>query len=291
MRLNNRKGFTLLEVLTAISVIAIIAGPLLYLFVTSTRVGRHSYDTDKANTIAVGLVEDIKASPGGWVSKGYLLEEAEGVYVKNVYYDIDWEPTDEANASFRARIAISEAASSGGGGGAEPYLPQMNLSDGTRYIELTLPESPSGTYVLKCVEAAGGGSTSYTITTDQSHPIFRPRPGGSELKPSVTIESAQPLRVIPVVILLREDAPAYVKFGSENLTGVELALFVYGDPEGKYVTISDSTEYLRSGILSITYMKTPADTLETNKVNVTVAVERMDGTPIAAYTSLVYVPA
>lgn len=289
--MKNRKGFTLLEVLTAISVIAIIAGPLLYLFVTSTRVGRHSYDTDKANTIAVALVEDIKASPGGWVSKGYLLEEAEGVYVKSVYYDIDWEIAEEAGASFRARITVSEAASSGEGGGAAPYLPQMSLPDGTRYIELALPESPSGTYVLKCIETAGSGGTSYTVTTDQGHAIFRPRPGKAELSPGVTIKPDQPLRVIPIVVLSREDAPAYVKFGSENLTGVELALFVYGDPEGKYVTISDSTADLRSGILSVTYMKTPADTLESNKVNVTVAVERMDGTVIATCTSLVYVPA
>jgi len=46
-----------------------------------------------------------------------------------------------------------------------------------------------------------------------------------------------------------------------------------------------------SGVLSITYMQSHAETLENNKVNVSVAVERMDGSAIATYTSLVYLPA
>ena len=97
--------------------------------------------------------------------------------------------------------------------------------------------------------------------------------------------------MIPIVVLSEDGNPVYVKFGSDNTTSAELSLFVYGDPLGEYVTISDSPSDMVSGFLSVTYMQAPPESLENNKVNVSVAVERMDGSEIAAYTSLVYLPA
>jgi len=38
MRLNNNKGFTLIEVVVAFAVLAIVSGSLLQMFVTSTKV-------------------------------------------------------------------------------------------------------------------------------------------------------------------------------------------------------------------------------------------------------------
>jgi prepilin-type N-terminal cleavage/methylation domain-containing protein len=290
--LKNKKGFTLLEVLTAISVIAIISGPLLYLFVTSTRVGRNSYDTDKANTVAVALVEEVKASPGGWQSKGYLKED-DGEFTKYHYYDNNWEPTAEAYATFRAKTTVLEVPADGGtGGGTSPYLPQMSVSNGIRYIEfLCKRERMGATYQLTCQVTESGGKYVYTIGTDMGDPVLHARPNGIEYTSSVKIESDLPIRSIPIVVLSQDGDPVHIKFGSDNTTSSELSLFVYWDPGGEYVTISDSPSDMVSGVLSITYMQSHAETLENNKVNVSVAVERMDGSAIATYTSLVYLPA
>ena len=300
--MKNKKGFTLLEVLTAISVIAIISGPLLYLFVTSTRVGRTSYDTDKANTVAVALVEEIKASPGSWQSKGYLKDE-EGKYTKYHYFDSDWAPTAEAYASYRAVITVEEVPA-GGGAGTSPYLPQMGLSSGIRYIEFLCKRERTGvTYQLSCQVTESGGKYRYTIgagIVDPSSPVVSPIPDpvlcarpnmSGSYSTYVGIESDLPLRSIPIVVLSEDGNPVNIQFGSNNTTSAELALFIYGDPAGEYVTISDSPFVMESGVLSVTYMQAPAETLENNKVNVSVAVERMDGSEIAAYTSLVYLPA
>ena len=190
--LKNKKGFTLLEVLTAISVIAIISGPLLYLFVTSTRVGRNSYDTDKANTVAVALVEEVKASPGGWQSKGYLKDE-DGKYIKYDYFDNNWEPTAEAYASFRAVTTVEEVPAGGAGGATSPYLPQMSLSDGTRYIEfICRRESVDITYKLICRMEESGGKYNYTISTNTGFNVLRLRPTGAIYAPSVTLQSDLP---------------------------------------------------------------------------------------------------
>lgn len=115
MRLGSRKGSTLMEVLTAIAIVAIISGPLLYLFVTSARIGRHSYDLDKASTLSVDLIEKIKANPGNWTDKGYTsLARVDGhstalhKYTKSYYYDINWSSEDvtENQAAFRADVSL-----------------------------------------------------------------------------------------------------------------------------------------------------------------------------------------
>lgn len=57
------KGFTLVEVIVALAVVAIVSTSLFRLFVTAGYVNREAELTDLAHTIAVGQVESFKADP------------------------------------------------------------------------------------------------------------------------------------------------------------------------------------------------------------------------------------
>ncbi len=134
--MRNRKGFTLLEVLTAIAVVAIISGPLLYTFVTSTKVGRHSYDSDKANALSVELVETVKAAAGDFGGYAYSYTYSEGKYWHNYektsYYGADWTPNvPQSEAIYRAALTVKGEDT--GSGVYMSYVPELVDTAGNSY--------------------------------------------------------------------------------------------------------------------------------------------------------------
>lgn len=58
----NNKGFSLVELIVAIVILAIIVGPLLKAFVYAARINANSRDNLNANTIATDIAEGIKAN-------------------------------------------------------------------------------------------------------------------------------------------------------------------------------------------------------------------------------------
>ncbi|KGK86353.1 hypothetical protein DP73_16780 [Desulfosporosinus sp. HMP52] len=57
------KGFTLVEVIVALAVVAIVSTSLFRLFITTSYVNREAELTDLAHTIAVGQAESFKSNP------------------------------------------------------------------------------------------------------------------------------------------------------------------------------------------------------------------------------------
>lgn len=86
-------GFSLVELLIAVTILAIIVIPLLHMFVTSTRINVKSRQTLRATTVAQDIMEGLKAYtledvqeqfslPGGTYSSTFFYP-SEGFYIVN----------------------------------------------------------------------------------------------------------------------------------------------------------------------------------------------------------------
>lgn len=60
-QLNKNKGFSLVELLVAVTILAIIVVPLMHMFVTATRINVKSRNTLRATTVAQDIMEGLKA--------------------------------------------------------------------------------------------------------------------------------------------------------------------------------------------------------------------------------------
>lgn len=62
-RMKNNQGYTLLELVVAITILALIAIPLMHGFVTAARVNDKAREIEQATTVAQNVMEDIKVTP------------------------------------------------------------------------------------------------------------------------------------------------------------------------------------------------------------------------------------
>ncbi|MDE6388667.1 MAG: prepilin-type N-terminal cleavage/methylation domain-containing protein [Lachnospiraceae bacterium] len=86
-RKNPNAGFSLVELLIAVTILAIIVAPLLHMFVTSTRINVKSRQTLRATTVAQDIMEGLKA---------YTLEEVSAQFEppEGVSGDVFHYPSD-----------------------------------------------------------------------------------------------------------------------------------------------------------------------------------------------------
>lgn len=91
MKSKHDKGFTLVEVIVALAVVAIVATPLLQMFVTTSYANNDAQVMDMGNVIAVQQAETFKADPGGY-SPGnrysYYYYQGDGTPILPVYHDL-----------------------------------------------------------------------------------------------------------------------------------------------------------------------------------------------------------
>lgn len=100
MRQLGKRGFTLVEVVVAFAVLAIVAGTLLDIFVTATKVNQNSYEVDKAHALAVRQIELFKSVPSS-------------VGVTTTYFDQSWNSgpgIDDTNNVYTMVQTVSGAA-------------------------------------------------------------------------------------------------------------------------------------------------------------------------------------
>lgn len=296
--MRNSKGFTLMEVLTAITIIAIISGPLLYLFVTSTRVGRHSYISDKANAMSVELIEEIKANPGNWTAKGYADAPVivDGVelhnYSKTIYFDSDWSIVGESTAEFRADISLSESESSLGV--SMSFIPELVVADGSnagksyRLETVTKDNLPSNINSTITMKRFGS-----SLSISDSFNILRNTLNGDTVAITIPVADCSG-GVIPIVIDVENEPQDYIHFTVDNRTSMEISFYIYGDNErdmdGNYLR-RVSAETI-NGSISTNYMQVSGETLDYDRMEVNVVFSYMDGgRKICDYTTLIYLPA
>ena len=279
--------------MTAIAVIAIISGPLLYMFITSSRVERHSYDVDKANTVAVGIVEGLKANPADINETNFFYtpeydEETHHTihtYTRTDYFNKSWQGTDAASADYYAAITLTGEDNSDDGISLS-YIPELVCKSGAQagenYSIVTDYNSVSSGDCEFTVDVSGND---YTIAATQA--IFINTLNGAGATAFVTIPKEDCVaNIIPLVVDIGSNPNNHIKFIVNNKTTIETALYVYGDygNDPHYITTSPT-----SGTLSINYMKVSSKPLDYDKLDVNVKVHRVaQDDVIADYTTLIY---
>ncbi len=108
----NRDGFTLVEVIAAFAVLAIVGGVLLQLFVVAARTNRMAYDTDKANVLAVEASEMFKANPGLENLESHPFFQNEETVTEGTKYttwfDNSWNTAAEASARYKMELVTHD---------------------------------------------------------------------------------------------------------------------------------------------------------------------------------------
>lgn len=283
----NRKGFTLLEIIVAMAIIAIIAGPLLQTFLTSTRVGQHSYEIDKANTISVQTVEKLKANPLDDIVSNFTVTEG-NTFTRTQYYDINGTtPSSEADSSFRVVTTLKGSDSTGTGVDSHSYFPQLISQLGAKqnyHIEADYGSMNEGDYALTLTHSTD--TSTYTLTTSQF--ILKKTLAGGNTN-SIEIPAADCVSaVIPLRVDIGNPPHKDIAFTVNNQTDMTLGFYIYGD------NASDShfiTAVPTSGTLTVNYMKPLPAELKFDKLDVNVKVFRQkDASQVTDYTTMIYLP-
>jgi prepilin-type N-terminal cleavage/methylation domain-containing protein len=106
---NNRRGFTLVEMIIAIGVIAIFSGLVLQLFITAKNLNKVSGDLDRSTSVAVSVIETFKMSPDpeSFFRNDFFSESdltpVNGKLTAVTYFDGQWEkivPAEKDRAVF-----------------------------------------------------------------------------------------------------------------------------------------------------------------------------------------------
>lgn len=107
---DNEEGFTLIEVILSILILAIVSGVVIRLFMTSKDLGDQVKLEDMATFEAANVIEVAKSMDDPWDIENHQLFEMADVSDENllVYYDASFEVVDEKQASFVMEVTIVE---------------------------------------------------------------------------------------------------------------------------------------------------------------------------------------
>ena len=278
--MRNQKGFTLLEVMVGIAIIAIVSGPLLQMFITSNRVGRRSYDIDKANTLAVATVETIKQNPQAQLA--LFTAGLPGEYAKSNYYDNDFIACPQSEAVFRSDITVTKVPFTGGTEViGSSYIPELIDASGNSYrVDIDYNNCSN--------------STSMNITFDEGSQIYNVTSGSSVFEgfsmtkniPADDLAS-QDKKVIPFILIVPEGVTKTVDIQVDNQSGVDADFYIYGDPSANLISVTP--EAGSTGSIIVNFMQYGDGELSFNKYSVNVKIFRQsDGSKMVDYESMIY---
>ena len=97
--LKNHKGFSLVEIIIAVAVLALLSGYVLQSFIVSQELNKKAADLDTANAITVAAIETFKASPEAVLQKQYQ-PLGKNSWQAVSYYDADWQTCNTEDATF-----------------------------------------------------------------------------------------------------------------------------------------------------------------------------------------------
>lgn len=280
--MNNQRGFTLLEVIVALAIVAIVSGPLLQTFVTSAHVGQRTYQIDKASAAAVETVETIRGLSLESITSGesrFSYDEETKEYTRTDYYDGSWKAATQPDAVFRLESSLSSAA-----------ISEVKQS----YIEL-LGEGESGYYI----EADYGKIINEaTLTAEDTEETCRLSAGSAILRSSNDGTSAVQMELdipkadcagsIPLVVEVPSSASNRVTLWVDNRTGADVNLYIYGDLEEPYWVTAGLAEGTM-GSMNVSRMKVSSESLSFNKMELRVRTIRIeDEQELTDYTTMLY---
>ncbi|MCE5235389.1 MAG: prepilin-type N-terminal cleavage/methylation domain-containing protein [Clostridiaceae bacterium] len=282
-RRNGKKGFTLMEVMVGIAIVAIISVPLLNMFATSFKVGRYSYNIDNANAVALTTVEKLRSGQINFTLDG------SGNYTQTEYFDYNWNSIaaggEEAplNAAFRA-VSVVKGESLDSMQSA--FLPQLvNSTTGENYsVGISYEQQGEAGFETTLELSYDSGSKTYKLACGRSILSVNGVTGQSEV--SIPAAHLMTSSVLPVVVDNSQNTVGHVRFKVTGVSGVELGLFVFGD-DGESELVSMS---VISGGASITHLEGGMDMLSFDRLDINVKVIReADGLVISDYATKSYV--
>lgn len=103
-KIKGNKGFTLIEIIVALAILALLSGSLLQSFVLSAQMNSKADDIDKANMLATSIVENFKAGTNAITFKNY-----------EAFYKRNWTLTDDSTeGAYRLTVTITPKSTPGG---------------------------------------------------------------------------------------------------------------------------------------------------------------------------------
>lgn len=118
-RKQNNKGFSLIELIVAVAVIALVVGPVLHAFVTSMRINRNSKEMLQATTVAQNIMEDVKGK-----DISVLLNASGDAVVKDLgegNYELTYEDQRIADGDYKVVVTLDAEEYKAAPGAAENY--------------------------------------------------------------------------------------------------------------------------------------------------------------------------
>jgi prepilin-type N-terminal cleavage/methylation domain-containing protein len=132
IKLKDNKGFTLIEIVAALAIIAVVSGGLLQMFVLSSKMNSKADDIDKANALATRVAEDFKT---GSKANEFFNRKSVSVFASNEaaninggteytkYYDNKWNEMNVIPSSgfkMKATIELDQKSKS-----TNAFTPQL----------------------------------------------------------------------------------------------------------------------------------------------------------------------
>lgn len=118
-RKQNNKGFSLVEIIVAVVIIALVVGPILHAFYTSAHVNRTSKNMLKATTVAQNVMEDVKGTP-----LSLLLSASSEAVVTDLgdgNYELLFENQEIADTKYKAVVTLDADEYKAAAGEADNY--------------------------------------------------------------------------------------------------------------------------------------------------------------------------
>lgn len=112
--INNEEGFTLIEVVLSILILAIVSAIVIQLYITANEVSDHAKQTDWAVTQTSSAVEILEAYESPYEALAHTFFEggdsSEGenlIFSNTIYYDEGLKRTDVSNAAFTLTVLLA----------------------------------------------------------------------------------------------------------------------------------------------------------------------------------------
>jgi prepilin-type N-terminal cleavage/methylation domain-containing protein len=113
-RVQKHKGFTLVEMIISIGIIAIISSSILQLFITASNLNRKSYDIDKSVMISETIIGKFKSGNGpqdikkiNLMKDAYVSERNKSLFL-SIYFDQKWKTM--AKVTYSSELNLKKAA-------------------------------------------------------------------------------------------------------------------------------------------------------------------------------------
>ncbi|AFQ43008.1 type IV pilus modification PilV family protein [Desulfosporosinus meridiei] len=242
MKAKYDKGFTLVEVMIALAIVAIVSTPLLRMFVTTSYANHEAQVMDSANTIVVQKAEIFKANPEGYRSEhgdeSYDFYKEDGTFIGE-YPDLSDIPS---GAAMMIKSTMSGPQNNGSNVPEVGYYPDFALT-------INLSKYASDVDLLKLTV-----SDCYVISVD----------------PLAGLILVDTMKFTDTVIPIRVDFHGDKKtINVENYSDKEAEFYIFNAEDNSDVTI-----HVVKGASSTAFVNNP-ETIPSKSYNLTLTVNRL----------------